>query len=160
MNLTEKEFMSLSGQMSDRDVKIAALEERLQQQDRELLTVRAERDEWRRKYEAAISKQASAELKNQFLLNYLWLSLNKVRDFMRHVHDLRLIGLLQTFMQQTVSEEMGPRALETISAMVVLPEEEPAAPIINNTFNAPVGQQVNHADRAESITPQGGPYYE
>lgn len=159
MNLTEKEFMSLSSQMSDRDVKIAALEERVQQQDRELLTVRAERDEWRRKYEAAASKQATVELENHLLRSYLWLSWTKVRDFLKHVHDLRLLGLLLTFMQKTVSEEMGPQALETITAMVELPEG-PVSPTINNTFNAPVGQQVNHADRAESINPVGGPYHE
>ena len=37
MNLSDKEFMSLSGQMSDRDVKIAALENKVSQLEGDLL---------------------------------------------------------------------------------------------------------------------------
>ena len=160
MNLTEKEFMSLSGQMSDRDVKIAALEKRVLQQDRELLVARAERDEWKRKYEDAMSRHVVVELENQLLRNYLWLSLKKVKDFMMHVHDIRLVGLLQTFMQKTVDDAMGARALEVINEVVVLPEGQPTAAPITNNFNAPVGQQVSNVDYMEVTNPEGGLRYE
>lgn len=41
MNLSDEEFLSLSGQMSDRDVKIAALENKVMLLERDLLVVRA-----------------------------------------------------------------------------------------------------------------------
>ena len=46
MNLSDEEFLSLSGQMSDRDVKIATLENKVEQLVGDLLVARAECDEW------------------------------------------------------------------------------------------------------------------
>ena len=45
MNLSDEEFLSLSGQMSDRDVKIATLENKVEQLERDLLVARAECEE-------------------------------------------------------------------------------------------------------------------
>ena len=42
MNLSDEEFLSLSGQMSDRDVKIATLENKVEQLEGDLLVARAE----------------------------------------------------------------------------------------------------------------------
>ena len=46
MNLSDEEFLSLSGQMSDRDVKIATLENKVEQLEGDLLVARAECEEW------------------------------------------------------------------------------------------------------------------
>lgn len=145
MELSEKEFLSLSSQMSDRDVKIAALENRAIQLERDLLVERAETEKWRQKYETLAIQQEAVELENQLLRNYLWLSWTKVKTFISHVKDISLIGFLQTFMQKTVSDNMGPQALVAINEAVALPEEK-SGPNITNNFNAPVGQQFSHAD--------------
>ena len=121
MNLSDKEFMSLSGQMSDRDVKIAALENKVKQLERDLLVATAERDEWKRRYEHAETAHAAAQFENAMLKNYLWLSWTKIKHFVAHVSDIRLVA----FMQKTVSDTMGGKALEAINEAVELPEQEP-----------------------------------
>lgn len=138
MNLTEQEFMSLSNQMSDRDVKIAGLEEMVRQRDRELLVARAETEHWKQKFEEQVMANSAVELENQLLKNYLWLSWNKIKGFLSHVSDIKLIAFLQTFLQKTVSDSMGPKALETINKVVVLPEPDPKVNIEKASFSGPM----------------------
>ena len=147
MNLTEGEFLSLSSQMSDRDVKIAALVEQNRRQEQELLIARAEREEWKQKFERLQMTQEATEIENALLRSCLWLSWKKIKEFMSHVHDIHIVGLLQTFMLKTVSDEMGPRALEAINAAVELPDDKSAN--ITNNFNGPVGQQVSHSEHTD-----------
>ena len=134
MNLSDKEFMSLSGQMSDRDVKIAALENKVKQLERDLQVVTAERDEWKRRYEQTEAANAATQYENTMLKNYLWLSWTKVKHFVAHVPDIRLVAFLQTFMQKTVSDTMGGKALEAINEAVELPEKEPSLKIDADQF--------------------------
>ena len=134
MNLSDKEFMSLSGQMSDRDVKIAALENKVKQLEGDLQVARAERDEWKRRYEHAETAHAAAQFENAMLKNYLWLSWTKIKHFVAHVPDIRLVAFLQTFMQKTVSDTMGGKALEAINEAVELPEKEPSLKIDADQF--------------------------
>ena len=158
MNLSESEFFSLSSQMSDRDVTIASLKEQLRQKDNELLVTRSERDKWLMKYEQLKMQQEAVELENQLLRNYLWLSWEKIKAFVACVKDIRLLGFLQSFMQKTVSETCGVQALVHINEVVTLPEDD-NKPNITNNFNAPVGQQVSHADYAGyPQTKEGEPY--
>ena len=61
-------------------------------------------------------------------------------------------------MQKTVSETCGVQALVHINEVVTLPEDD-NKPNITNNFNAPVGQQVSHADYAGyPPTKEGEPY--
>ena len=134
MNLSDEEFLSLSGQMSDRDVKIAALENKVSQLEGDLLVARAERDEWQRKYEQTEASNAATQFENAMLKNYLWLSWSKIKHFVAHVSDIRQLAFLQTFMQKTVSDTMGGKALEAINEAVELPEQEPHVKIDANQF--------------------------
>ena len=134
MNLSDEEFLSLSGQMSDRDVKIAALENKVSQLEGELQVARAERDEWRRKYEQTEASNAATQFENAMLKNYLWLSWSKIKHFVAHVSDIRQLAFLQTFMQKTVSDTMGGKALEAINEAVELPEQEPHVKIDADQF--------------------------
>lgn len=154
MELSEREFMSLSGQMSDRDVRIAALEMRLKEAERDLLVARAERDEWRRKYERAELAHAATELENTMLKNYLGLSWSKIKKFVAHVSDIRLVSFLQTFMQKTVDEAMGPTALEAINEAVELPEE-PAPSVVQILPTAQTGINLEHADVVAGVAEEG-----
>ena len=74
------------------------------------------------------------------LKNYLWLSWSKIRNFVAHVSDIRLVAFLQTFMQKTVSDSMGGRALESINDVVELPDENRVNNITLNdaTFQGPM----------------------
>lgn len=149
MELSEKEFMSLSGQMSDRDVTIAALKGQVMQLERDLLVARSERDTWRQKFEALTMKQAATELENTLLRNYLWLSWSKIKDFMAHIRDIRLLAFLQTFMQKTVSDDMGPRALEAINEAVELPEEKKEPSVTNNRYVTMTGNDATYNENPE-----------
>ena len=154
MELSEREFMSLSGQMSDRDVRIAALEMRLKEVERDLLVARAERDEWRRKYELTEVTHAATELENAMLKNYLWLSWSKIKQFVANVGDIRLVSFLQTFMQKTVDEAMGPRALDAINEAVELPDEH-APGVVQILPTAQAGVNLQHADVVAGVAEEG-----
>lgn len=124
MNLSAEEFLSLSNQLSDRDVRTAELELQLQQtrerlvlKEAEVLALTQKLTELKQGYEAK-------ELENAFLKQYLWLSWTKIKNFMSHIHDIQLLAFLQTFMMKTMSEKMGARALENINEAVQLPDDE------------------------------------
>ena len=154
MELSEREFMSLSGQMSDRDVRIAALEMRLKEVERDLLVAQAERDEWKRKYEHAKVAHVATQFENAMLKNYLWLSWSKIKSFVACVTDIRLVSFLQTFMQKTVDEAMGPTALEAINEAVELPEE-PAPSVVQILPTAQTGINLEHADVVAGVAEEG-----
>jgi hypothetical protein len=134
MNLSDEEFLSLSGQMSDRDVKIATLENKVEQLKGDLLVARAECEEWKQRYEHAETANAATQFENAMLKNYLWLSWTKIKHFVAHVSDIRLVAFLQTFMQKTVSDTMDGKALEAINEAVELPEKEPHMIIDTDQF--------------------------
>ena len=124
MNLSAEEFLSLSNQLSDRDVKTAELELQLQQTKQLLSIKEAENVALTQQLSELQQAHEAIELENTYLKRYLWLSWSKIKNFMAHIHDIRLLAFLQTFMLKTVSEEMGARALEVINEAVQLPDEE------------------------------------
>ena len=131
MNLSADEFMSLSNQLSDRDVRVADLEQQLQILNQQLQNIQNElalktfeNESLIQKLSTMESKHMATEIENAYLKRYLWLSFSKIKNFMSCIHDIQLLAFLQTFMQKTVSEEMGPRALEVINEAVQLPKDE------------------------------------
>ena len=124
MNLSADEFMSLSNQLSDRDVKTAELELQLQQTRRLLAIKEAEIGALTQKLSELEHIHAATEIENAYLKRYLMLSWTKIKSFMSHIHDIQLLAFLHTFMLKTVSEEMGSKALEVINEAVQLPDEE------------------------------------
>ena len=140
MDISGGEFLTLSREISDREVKIANLETEVDKVKADNAALAAERDMWREKYEAALTAASQVELENIMLKNYLWLSWSKIRNFVAHVSDIRLVAFLQTFMQKTVSDSMGGRALESINDVVELPDEKRVNNITLNdaTFQGPM----------------------
>ena len=140
MDISGGEFLTLSREISDREVKIANLETEVDKVKADNAALAAERDMWREKYEAALTAVSQVELENMMLKNYLWLSWSKIRNFVAHVSDIRLVAFLQTFMQKTVSDSMGGRALESINDVVELPDENRVNNITLNdaTFQGPM----------------------
>lgn len=124
MNLTADEFLSLSTQLSDRDIKVTELEKRLEETMQRLAIKEAENEALVQRVSELEQAHELMELENTYLKRYLWLSWSKIKNFMSHIHDIRLLAFLQTFMLKTVSEEMGARALEVINEAVQLPDEE------------------------------------
>lgn len=124
MNLTADEFLSLSTQLSDRDIKVTELEKKLEETMQRLAIKEAENEALVQRVSELEQAHELMELENTYLKRYLWLSWSKIKNFMSHIHDIRLLAFLQTFMLKTVSEEMGARALEVINEAVQLPDEE------------------------------------
>lgn len=124
MNLSADEFLSLSTQLSDRDVRVVELEKQLEETRRLLLVKEGEVVALTQRLAEAEQIQQATEIENRYLKQYLWLSWTKIKHFMTRIHDIRLVAFLQTFMLKTVSENMGTRALEAINEVVSLPDEE------------------------------------
>ena len=124
MNLTADEFLSLSTQLSDRDIKVTELEKKLEETMQRLAIKEAENEALVQRVSELEQAHELMELENTYLKRYLWLSWSKIKNFMSHIHDIRLLAFLQTFMLKTVSEEMGTRALEVINEAVQLPDDE------------------------------------
>ena len=151
MNLSADEFLSLSTQLSDRDVRVVELEKQLEETKRLLLVKEGEVVALTQRLAEAEQIQQATEIENRYLKQYLWLSWTKIKHFMTRIHDIRLVAFLQTFMLKTVSENMGARALEAINEVVSLPDEEEkpstniqAEQVImqnHGTVNAPCAQR-------------------
>jgi len=124
MNLTADEFLSLSAQLSDRDVKVTELEMELQRLRQEVVVKTAENESLLLELNTVKQVHEATEIENAYLKRYLWLSWSKIKHFTAHIRDIRLLAFLQTFMLKTVSEEMGPKALEVINEAVQLPDDE------------------------------------
>lgn len=124
MNLSADEFMSLSSQLSDRDVRVAELEKRLKQVTEMLVIKDAEIGALTQRLSELEQIHEATEIENRYLKQYLWLSWTKIKHFLAHIHDIRLLAFLQTFMLKTVSENMGAKALEVINEVVQLPDDE------------------------------------
>ena len=122
MNLTADEFLSLSTQLSDRDIKVTELEKKLEETMQRLAIKEAENEALVQRVSELEQAHELMELENTYLKRYLWLSWSKIKNFMSHIHDIRLLAFLQTFMLKTVSEEMGARALEVINEAVQWPD--------------------------------------
>lgn len=128
MNLSADEFLSLSTQLSDRDVKVAELEKQLQQA-REMLVIKdTENKVLTQRLSELEHANMATEIENTYLKRYLWLSWTKIRKFLSPIHDIQLLALLQTFLIKTASEEMGAKALEAINEAVQMPNEEEKPP--------------------------------
>lgn len=153
MNLSADEFLSLSTQLSDRDVRVAELELELQQTRQALSVKTAENEALLQRVGELEQANRATEIENTYLKQYLWLSWAKIKSFLSHIHDIRLLAFLQTFMLKTVSEQMGSRALEAINEVVQLPDDEQkpstqiqAEQVIlqnNGTVNAPEARETS-----------------
>lgn len=130
MNLSADEFLSLSTQLSDRDVRTAELENQLQQTRETLAVKEAENIAMRQRLAELEQIHMATEIENTYLKRCLWLSWSKIKTFLSHIHDIQTLAFLQTFMIKTASEEMGAKALETINEMVTLPDEKPSTQIL------------------------------
>lgn len=124
MNLSADEFLSLSTQLSDRDVRVMELEKQLKETREMLLVKEAENAALTQRLSEMEMINQATEIENAYLKQYLWLSWTKIKNFMAHIHDIRLLAFLQTFMLKTVSEKMGSKALEAINEVVTLPDEK------------------------------------
>ena len=124
MNLSADEFLSLSTQLSDRDVRVAELEKQLKQVSDLLVVKEAENVALAQRLSELEQAQMATEIENTYLKRCLWLSWAKIKKFMSRIHDIQLLAFLQTFMIKTVSEEMGTKALEAINEAVQLPDDE------------------------------------
>lgn len=124
MNLSADEFLSLSTELSDRDVRVAELEKKLKQVSDLLVVKEAENVALAQRLSELEQAQMATEIENTYLKRCLWLSWTKIRNFLSHIHDIQLLAFLQTFMIKTASEEMGAKALEAINEAVQLPDDE------------------------------------
>lgn len=124
MNLSADEFLSLSTQLSDRDVRVAELEKQLAKANEMLVIKDAEIVALTERLSDLEQIHEATEIENRYLKQYLWLSWTKIKNFLAHIHDIRLLAFLHTFMLKTVSENMGARALEVINEAVQLPDGE------------------------------------
>lgn len=154
MNLSADEFLSLSTQMSDRDVRVAELEQQLQQTKDLLVAKEAENVALTRQLDALREAHVATEIENTYLKRCLWLSWAKIKKFMSRIHDIQLLAFLQTFMIKTVSEEMGAKALEAINEAVQLPddEEKPSTQIQAEQVIMQNSGTVNGPARRDSAT--------
>ena len=100
MQISLEDFNALAAEQSQRDVRIAQLEMELQQlrrrQAEELAALAAERDAlWAEKerlqhqLELLQTDLENVRYENHWIKTYILLSVERVRDFFRHIHDLR-----------------------------------------------------------------------
>lgn len=111
MNLSADEFLSLSTQLGEKDVKMAELELKLKETQEMLVVKETENKALSQRLSELEYLQEKTAMENSYLKRVIWLSLPKIKLFLSRISDIRLVAFLQTFMLKTVSEDMGSKAL-------------------------------------------------
>lgn len=159
MQISLEDFNALAAEQSQRDVRIAQLEMELQQlrrrQAEELAALAAERDAlWAEKerlqhqLELLQTDLENVRYENHWIKTYILLSVERVRDFFRHIHDLRTLATLKSFILEMLPADASPEQVAFARDAMQLPMTDDNYRTFNNygTFNEINGKQNNDYD--------------
>lgn len=140
LSLSTEAFLTLSKQLSDRDVKYAKLEiqydierEKRQRLEAEVKEQQVMLETLRHENEMLKQQNVATELRNMYLTNYIMLSAERIKEFVAHLCDIDRWAFLRTFMLWVIPKELEASERELI-------EEAMAMPAIGNkgvTLNQP-----------------------
>ena len=148
MEISVEDFNALAAEQSQREVRIAQLEMELAQARREhnheVAALKVERDGLReekcgleRRLELLQTDFENMRYENHWIKTYILLSVERVRDFFKHIHDLRTLATLKTFILGVLPADASPEQVAFASEVMSLPMTDGDYHTFNNygTYN-------------------------
>ena len=135
MEISIEEFQQLADDKTRGAVRIAELE-------RQLAERTSECEQLRDRVGALEADNETARLEIMMLRNYITLSVEKIKAFVKRLNSLDRFAFLKTFLECALPQEHYQEQLMLVSEVMTIPEEpKPVAPVQNN-FAAGSGCQV------------------
>ena len=117
----------------------------IQALQQDIADLRKQADYWQLRCKHAEELQTASQMESIYLKNYIMLSMEKIRSFVSHLTNVDRWAFLRSFMQVSLPDELMSMELPMLEEAMPLPSLE--KPLVNNHFNAPVGQVVEHVDK-------------
>lgn len=147
MNISLNDFNVLSSDLSRRDVQIALLEMKLQQE-------REKRDEevsqLKKEVDALLAENVSlrdelsqvrtdfenVRFENHWMRQYIMLSVDRVREFFSHIRDFQLLSAVKSFVLEVLPPNATPEQKAfTLDAMRLQMPQEPPQIVIEHAVD-------------------------
>jgi hypothetical protein len=135
MDLTMEEFQRLADDKSQQAMRVAELERELAVKTAENAQLRADLDEAR-------VARAAAKLENMILRNYITLSVEKIKSFVRQLKGIERFAFLKTFLEYVLPQERYQEQLLLVNEVMAMPNE-----------NTPM--TISHADVVVGVAEDG-----
>lgn len=139
MEITIEELNALTENTSAMRIQIVDYERRMAEMEKSI----AEKDETisqlKNDNKILTEKQKNLDIENSFLRNFLILSGERIKEFMKRVTGLDAWALLRTFVLWSLPEKARREQMKLIDEVMALPTEQKAAMVMENpTFHGPM----------------------
>lgn len=116
MEINIKEFQSLSDEKCRYELRITELE-------RQVGCLQAENQMLKKHVEFLETTTAVTQMANMFLRNYLMLSVEKIRVFVRHLNGIEKFSFIKAFLEYGLPQEHRREQQDLVDQLMVLPDE-------------------------------------
>ena len=127
MDLTMDEFQRLADDKSLQAMRISDLERQLAETKRENAMLKD-------KVECLEMANTAERLKNIVLRNYITLSVEKIRQFVKHLNGIDRFSFLKTFLEFVLPNEYYQEQLLLVNEVMTIPEKLQPMNIDNRTI--------------------------
>ena len=130
MEMNTQEFSVLADMLST---------QRLAVMEAELAKQKEQTEFWRQRYEEAERRLAATDMKNMILTNYIVLSMEKIKSFVKGLYKMEQWAFLRAFIQWSLPEELMAQERGMVEQVMPMPEKA-----------------VVRIDRAGDVVAEGG----
>ena len=146
MEISVEDFNVLSAEQSRRDVLIAQqrmeFAQMMREHDNEVAALRRERDAlWAEKcalehrLEQLRTDFENVRYENHWIKTYILLSVERVKDFFKHIHDLRTLATLKSFILGVLPADASAEQVAFASEVMQLPMPDELPRVVNVSGN-------------------------
>ena len=135
MDITFDDFMRLSDEMAKRQTRIAELE-------RQVACLQSENQRLKERVGFLEKTNAAAQVANLVLSNYLMLSVEKIKVFVRQLNGIENFSFIRTFLEYGLAQEHRREQMDVLDQVMVLPEEPKQQGDTHNYFAPGSNNQV------------------
>lgn len=135
MDLSMEEFERLTDNKSMQAIRIADLE-------RQLAEKKDENEQLKGRVKQLEADNTAAKLENVLLKNYITLSVERIKNFVKRLKGIERFAFLKTFLEYVLPREHYQEQLLLVNEVMEIPEEPNVQQVTNNTFEAGANCQV------------------
>ena len=135
MEISIEDFMRLSDEMAKRQTRIAELE-------RQMACLQSENQMLKDRVGFLETTNAAAQVANLVLSNYLMLSVEKIKVFVRQLNGIETFSFIRTFLEYGLAQEHRREQMDVLDQVMVLPEEPKQQGETHNYFAPGSNNQV------------------
>lgn len=147
MEISYDEFKRLSQELTDKEVCIAQLQNKLQVTEDKLEEERLKNNVLREENCILKAQRDKVEFENSVLRKYILLSKEKIAEFVRTLRNINHWAFLRAFVVWALPEEYREQEMPCVDEVMGLPKDNPAGIVMNQpTFQGPMYDVHGNSD--------------